>query len=58
MIQTKFVLFMCVVIIRSGNETNEIINRLIKSFLSNYQEEEKILQFCIWKCWFIDLSYS
>ena len=35
---------MRVVIIRSGNETNEIIDRLIKSFLSNYQEEEKILR--------------
>ena len=44
MIQKKFVLFMRVVIIRSGNETNEIIDRLIKSFLSNYQEEEKILR--------------
>ena len=30
--------------IRSGNETNEIINTLIKSFLSNYLEEEKILR--------------
>ena len=30
--------------IRSGNETDEIIKRLIKSFLSNYQEEEKILR--------------
>ena len=29
--------------IRSGNETPEIITKLIKSFLSNYQEEEKIL---------------
>ena len=29
--------------IRSGNETTEIITKLIKSFLSNYQEEEKIL---------------
>ena len=30
--------------IRSGNETTEIITKLIKSFLSNYQEEEKILR--------------
>ena len=30
--------------IRSGNETPEIITKLIKSFLSNYQEEEKILR--------------
>ena len=30
--------------IRSGNETSEIITKLIKSFLSNYQEEEKILR--------------
>ena len=30
--------------IRSGNETNEIINGLLKSFLSNYQNEEKILR--------------
>ena len=30
--------------IRSGNETNEIINGLRKSFLSNYQNEEKILR--------------
>ena len=30
--------------IRLGNETNEIINRLIESFLSNYQNEEKILR--------------
>ena len=29
--------------IRSGNETIDIINRLLKSFLSNYQNEEKIL---------------
>ena len=27
--------------IRSGNDTNNIIVRLIKSFLSNYQNEEK-----------------
>ena len=30
--------------IRSGNETPEIISKIIKSFLSNYQEEEKILR--------------
>ena len=30
--------------IRSGNETPEIISNLIKSFLSNYQEEEKIIR--------------
>ena len=30
--------------IRSGNETDDTINRLIKSFLSNYQNEEKILR--------------
>ena len=30
--------------IRSGNDTNNIIVRLIKSFLSNYQNEEKYLQ--------------
>ena len=30
--------------IRLGNETLEIITKLIKSFLSNYQEEEKILR--------------
>ena len=30
--------------IRLGNETNEIINRLFESFLSNYQKEEKILK--------------
>ena len=30
--------------IRSGNDTNNIIVRLIKSFLSNYQNEEKILR--------------
>ena len=30
--------------IRSGNETDEMIKRFIKSFLSNYQEEEKILR--------------
>ena len=30
--------------IRSGNETNDIVNELIKSFSSNYQNEEKILR--------------
>ena len=30
--------------IRSGNETNEIINKVIKSFLNNYQNEKKILR--------------
>ena len=30
--------------IRSGNETDDIINRLLKSFLTNYQNEEKILR--------------
>ena len=30
--------------IRSGNETNDTINGLLKSFLSNYQNEEKILR--------------
>ena len=30
--------------IRSGNETLEIITKLIKSFISNYQEEDKILR--------------
>ena len=30
--------------IRSGNETPEVISKLIKSFLSNYQEEQKILR--------------
>ena len=30
--------------IRLGNETNDIINRLIESFLSKYQNEEKILR--------------
>ena len=28
--------------IRSGNETDDIIKRLLKSFLTNYQNEEKI----------------
>ena len=30
--------------IRSGHETNDIIKRLFKSFLTNYQNEEKILR--------------
>ena len=30
--------------IRLGSETNDIINGLLKSFLSNYQKEEKILR--------------
>ena len=30
--------------IRSGDKTPEIITKLIKSFLSNYQEEGKILR--------------
>ena len=30
--------------IRSGNETNDIIKILFKSFLTNYQNEEKILR--------------
>ena len=30
--------------IRLDNETNDIINGLLKSFLSNYQNEEKILR--------------
>ena len=30
--------------IKSGNETINIINRFLKSFLSNYQNEEKILR--------------
>ena len=30
--------------IRSGNETDDIINRLIKSFLTYYQNEKKILR--------------
>ena len=30
--------------IRSGNEIVEIINKLLKYFLSNYQKEEKILR--------------
>ena len=30
--------------IRSGNETDGIIKKLFKSFLTNYQNEEKILR--------------
>ena len=30
--------------IRSGNQTDEIINKLLKSFLNNYPKEEKILR--------------
>ena len=30
--------------IRSGNETSQIITKLAKSFLSNYQEEKKTLR--------------
>ena len=30
--------------IRLDNETNDIINGLLKSFLSNYQEKDKILR--------------
>ena len=30
--------------IRLGNETNDIINGILKSFLSNYEEEDKILR--------------
>ena len=30
--------------IRSGNETDEIITKLLKSFLNNYQKEEKMLR--------------
>ena len=30
--------------IRLGNDTSNIINELIKSFLSNYQKEEQILR--------------
>ena len=29
---------------RSGNETDDFIKRLIKSFLTNYQNEEKTLR--------------
>ena len=47
MIQEKFALFFVWSDheeIRSGNETNDIIKRLFKSFLTNYQNEEKILR--------------
>ena len=30
--------------IRSGNQTDEIITKLLKSFLNNFQKEEKILK--------------
>ena len=30
--------------IRRGNETNDIINKLVEFFLSNYQDDEKILR--------------
>ena len=30
--------------IRSGNQTDEIISKLLKSFLNNFQKEEKILR--------------
>ena len=30
--------------IRSGNQTDEIITKLLKSFLNNFQKEEKILR--------------
>ena len=30
--------------IRSGNETDDIVERLINSFLTNYQKEEAILR--------------
>ena len=47
MIQEKFALF-CGWSdheeIRLGNETDGIINRLLKSFLTNYQNAEKILR--------------
>ena len=47
MIQEKFSLF-CVCSdskeIRSGNETNEIIKRLLKSFLTNSLNEQKMLR--------------
>ena len=47
MIQEKFELFFVRSDneeIRSGNETDDIINGLLKSFLSNYQNDEKILR--------------
>ena len=43
MIQEKFALF-CTEEIRSGNERSETVTKDIKYFLSNYQEEEKILR--------------
>ena len=36
--------------IRSGNETDDIINELFKSFLNNYQKEDIEKLFCILKC--------
>ena len=30
--------------IRSGNETDDIIKRLLNSFLNNYQKEDEILR--------------
>ena len=30
--------------IRLGNETNDIVKRIIKTFLNNYQKEEMILR--------------
>ena len=36
--------------IRSGNETDDIINELFKSFLNNYQKEDIEKLFCIRKC--------
>ena len=46
MIQEKFVLFMCEVIIKKLDWVmkHDIINRLIESFLSNYQKEETMLR--------------
>ena len=36
--------------IRSGNETDDIINELFKSFLNNYQKEDIQKLFCVRKC--------
>ena len=48
--------------IQSGNETNSIIRRLLKYFLTNYQNEGKILRngsdFVFESVNFIVLSYS
>ena len=44
-----------------GNETDDIVKRLISSFLNNYQKEDLILRNgsnFVFECWFIDLSYS